>query len=41
MRWAGQVARMGEGRDEYRVWVGTLRERDHLEDIPRWKDNIK
>ena len=23
---------MGEGRDEYRVWVGTLRERDHLED---------
>jgi hypothetical protein len=22
MRWAGHVARMGEGRGVYRVWVG-------------------
>ena len=32
MRWAGHVARMGEGRGLYRVLVGELTERDHLED---------
>ena len=32
MRWAWHVARMGERRGEYRVSVGNLRERDHLED---------
>ena len=32
MRWAGHVARMGKGRGVYRVLVGKLRERDHLED---------
>ena len=29
MRWAGHVARMGEGRGVYRVLVGNLKERDH------------
>jgi hypothetical protein len=28
MRWAGNVARMGEGRGVLRVWWGNLRERD-------------
>jgi hypothetical protein len=32
MRWAGHVARVGKRRDLYRVLVGNLRERDHLED---------
>jgi hypothetical protein len=32
MRWAGHVARMGEGRGAYRVLVGDLREGNHLED---------
>ena len=32
MRWAGHVARMGEGRGIYRVWWGNLRERDHVGD---------
>jgi hypothetical protein len=32
MRWAGHVARMGEGRGVYGVWWGNLRERD------RWGD---
>jgi hypothetical protein len=32
MRWAGHVARMGEGRGVYRVLVGNLRERDHWGD---------
>jgi hypothetical protein len=32
MRWAGHVARMGEGRGAYRILVGDLREGDHLED---------
>jgi len=31
-RWAGHVAGMGERRSVYRVLVGNLRERDHLED---------
>ena len=32
MRWAGHVARMGEGRGVYRVLVGNLRGRDHWGD---------
>jgi hypothetical protein len=31
MRWAGNVAGMGEKRDVYWVLVGNLTERDHLE----------
>ena len=31
-RWVGHVARMGERICAYRVWVGKVRERDHLED---------
>jgi hypothetical protein len=33
MIWAGHVERMGEGRGVYRVFVGNLRERDHLGDL--------
>jgi hypothetical protein len=32
LRLAGPVARMGERRGAYRVLVGKLREKDHLED---------
>jgi hypothetical protein len=32
MRWAGHVARMGEGRSVYRVLVRSPKERDHLKD---------
>ena len=32
MRWAGHVARMGEGRGVHRVLVRSLRERDHWGD---------
>jgi hypothetical protein len=32
MRWAGHVARTGEGRGVYRVLVGKPRERNHLGD---------
>jgi hypothetical protein len=32
MRWAGHVARMGEGRKVYTVLVGKPEEKDHLED---------
>jgi len=32
MRWAGHVARIGARRGVYRVLVGNLRERNHLED---------
>jgi len=32
MRLAGHVAHMGESKCVYRVLVGKLRERDHLED---------
>jgi hypothetical protein len=32
MRWAGHVARMGEGRGAYRILVWRLREGDYLED---------
>jgi hypothetical protein len=32
MRWAGHVARMGEGRKVYKVLVDSPKERNHLED---------
>jgi hypothetical protein len=32
MRWAGQVARMGEGRNVYRVLVGKTEGKDYLKD---------
>jgi hypothetical protein len=32
MRWAGHVARMGEGRNVYRILVGKPEGKDHLED---------
>jgi hypothetical protein len=32
IRWAGHVARMGEGRDVYSVWSENPRERDHWGD---------
>jgi hypothetical protein len=42
MRWAGHVARMGEGRGVYRVLVGKP-EGKRLLGRPRrrWEDNIK
>jgi len=33
MRWAGHVARVGEGRGVYRVWRGNRREGDHWGDL--------
>ena len=33
LRWAGYVACMGDRRGAYRVLVGDLRERDHLQDL--------
>ena len=42
MRWAGHVARMGEGREVYRVLVGKPEGRRPLErPRRRWKENIK
>jgi hypothetical protein len=32
MRWAGHVARMGEGRNVYRILVGKPEGKDHLKD---------
>jgi hypothetical protein len=33
LRWAGHVARMGEGRGVYRVLFGVPKARDHWEDV--------
>jgi len=42
MRWAGHVARMGEGRGVYRVLVGKPEGRRPLRrPRRRWKDNIR
>jgi hypothetical protein len=42
MRWAGHVARMGEGRDIYRVLVGRPEGKRPLgRPRRRWEDNIK
>jgi hypothetical protein len=32
MRWAGHVARIGEGRNVYRLLMENQKKRDHLED---------
>ena len=42
MRWAGHVARMGEGRGVYRVLVGKHEGKRPLgRPRCRWKDNIR
>ena len=42
MRWAGHVARMGEGRDVHRVLVGKPEGKSPLgRPRRRWEDNIK
>jgi hypothetical protein len=42
MRWAGRVARMGEGRNVYRVLVGKPEGKRPLErPRRRWEDGIK
>jgi hypothetical protein len=42
MRWAGHVARMGEGRNMYRVLVGKPKGKGPLERPRcRWEDGIK
>ena len=42
IRWAGHVARMGEGRDMHRVLVGKPEEKRPLGRSRRiWEDNIK
>jgi hypothetical protein len=42
MRWAGHVARMGEGRNVYRVLVGKPEGKSkHERPRRRWKDGIK
>jgi hypothetical protein len=42
MRWAGHVARMGEGRNVYRVLVGKHEGKRPLErKRRRWEDGIK
>jgi hypothetical protein len=42
MRWAGHVARMGEGRDVYRVLVGRPEGKRPLgRPRRRWEDKIK
>jgi hypothetical protein len=42
MRWAGHVARMGEGRGVYRVFVGKPEKKIPLgRPRYRWEDNIK
>jgi hypothetical protein len=42
MRWAGHVARMGEGRGAYRILVGRPEGRRPLGRLKRrWEDNIK
>jgi hypothetical protein len=42
MRWAGHVARVGDGRGEYRVLVGKpVGNRPLGRPRRRWEDNIK
>ena len=42
MRWAGHVARMGEGREVYRVLVGKPEGQRPLgKPRRRWEDNIR
>jgi len=38
MRWTGHVACTGEMRHSYKILVGNMKERDHLDDLrSRWK----
>jgi hypothetical protein len=42
MRWAGHVARMGEGKNVYRILVGKPEGKRPLErPMRRWEDGIK
>jgi hypothetical protein len=42
MRWVGHIARMGEKRNAYRLWVGKLeRKRPLGRPRRRWVDNIR
>jgi hypothetical protein len=42
MRWAGHMARMGEGRNVYRVLVGKPEGKRPLGRLgPRWEDRVK
>jgi hypothetical protein len=42
MRWTGHVARMGEKRNAYRIWVGNAEGNRPLgRPRRRWVDNIK
>jgi len=41
MRWAGHVARMGERRGVYRVWVGRSEGKRPLGRPKRYRDDIK
>ena len=41
MKWAGHVARMGEGRGVHRVLVGKPEGRPLGRPRRRWEDNIK
>jgi hypothetical protein len=42
LRWAGHVARMGEGRGAYRVLVGKPEgKRPLVRPKSRWEDNIR
>jgi hypothetical protein len=42
MRWARHVARMGEKRNAYRIFVGKLEGKRELgRPRRRWEDNIK
>jgi hypothetical protein len=42
MRWAGRVARMGEGRGAHRILLGRPKRRRALgQPRHRWEDNIK
>jgi hypothetical protein len=41
LRWAGHVARMGEGSGVYRVLVGRPEGKSPLKPRLRWEDNIK
>jgi hypothetical protein len=42
MRWAGHVARMGEGRNVYGIWTGKAEGKRPLErPRRRWEDGIK
>jgi hypothetical protein len=42
MRWAGRVARLGEKKNAYRIFVESQKERDQLgRPGRRWEYNIK